>query len=290
MKPQSNIAWLLMLPAALVMVFVAVAPMVTVFNYSFHDIFTLDDVFWVGTEWYETIVSSPRFWSSLGRSAAFSSLVLMIQLPLGIGIALMLRRARPRAANLMLMCLAIPLVVPTNMVAGLWLALLRPEGLGGQALTLFNLTLDYKFTAAHTWGLILVVDTWHWLGLVVILAYAGLSSISPAYYQAAAIDSASRLAVFRWIELPQISGALWIVLLLRLVDSFMIYTEVMTINAGGPRDATTFLSLQLGEEIKGFSYGSAAARAMVNFLFVLTLVWVFIKLRQSKDRARSKVT
>ena len=89
MKPQSNIAWLLMLPAALVMIFVAVAPMVTVFNYSFYDIFTLDDVFWVGTEWYETIVSSPRFWSSLGRSAAFSSLVLMIQLPLGIGIALM---------------------------------------------------------------------------------------------------------------------------------------------------------------------------------------------------------
>lgn len=290
MKPQSNIAWLLMLPAALVMIFVALVPMVTVFNYSFHDIFTLDDVFWVGTEWYETIVSSPRFWASLGRSAAFSSLVLMIQLPLGIGIALMLRRARPRAANLMLMCLAIPLVVPTNMVAGLWLALLRPEGIGGQALILFNLALDYKFTAAHTWGLILVLDTWHWLGLVVILAYAGLSSISPTYYQAAAIDSASRLAVFRWIELPQISGALWIVLLLRLVDSFMIYTEVMMINAGGPRDATTFLSLQLGEEIKGFSYGTAAARAMVNFLFVLTLVWVFVKLRQSKNSAGSKVT
>ena len=52
MKPQSNIAWLLMLPAALVMIFVAIAPMVTVFNYSFYDIFTLDDVFWVGIEWY----------------------------------------------------------------------------------------------------------------------------------------------------------------------------------------------------------------------------------------------
>ena len=164
MKLQSNMAWLFMLPTALVMAFVAVVPMVTVFNYSFHDIFRLDQLFWVGTEWYETIVSSPRFWASLGRSAAFSSLVLMIQLPLGIGIALMLRRAKPRTANLMLMCLAIPLVVPTNMVAGLWLALLRPEGLGGQVLTALNLTLDYKFTAVHTWVLILMVDTWHWLG------------------------------------------------------------------------------------------------------------------------------
>ena len=149
-----------------------------------------------------------------------------------------------------------------------------------------HLTLDYKFTALHTWALILIVDTWHWLGLVVVLAYAGLSSIQPAYYQAAAVDSATRWAVFRWIELPQISGALWIVLLLRLVDSFMIYTEVMAINAGGPNDATTFLSLELGEDIKAYSYGTSAARAMVDFIFVLTLVWVFVKLRQSGERTQ----
>ena len=286
MKPHSNAAWALMLPAAAVMVFVAVLPLLAVLNYSFHDIFSLDKVFWVGTDWYEMIVATPRFWASLGRSALFSTLAISVQIPLGIAIALMLRKVGPRGASLMLMCLAIPLVVPTNMIAGLWLALLRPEGLGGQALSALHLTLDYKFTALHTWALILIVDTWHWLGLVVVLAYAGLSSIQPAYYQAAAVDSATRLAVFRWIELPQISGALWIVLLLRLVDSFMIYTEVMAINAGGPNDATTFLSLELGEDIKAYSYGTSAARAMVDFIFVLTLVWVFVKLRQSGEQTQ----
>jgi glycerol transport system permease protein len=281
MKPYSDSAWVLMLPAALVMVFVAVLPLIAVLNYSFHDIFSLDRVFWVGTQWYEEILVSPRFWASLGRSALFSCLALGIQLPLGIAVALMLRRVGPRGAILMLMCVAIPLVVPTNMIAGLWLALLRPDGLGTGALTALHIAFDYKFTAVYTWILILLVDTWHWLGLVVVLAYAGLSAISPAYYQAAAVDGASRLAVFRWIELPKISGALWIVLLLRLVDSFMIYTEVMTINAGGPNDATTFLSLELGEEIKAYSYGTAAARSMVDFIFVLTLVWIFVKLRQA---------
>ena len=286
MKPHSNAAWALMLPAAAVMVFVAVLPLLAVLNYSFHDIFSLDKVFWVGTDWYEMIVATPRFWASLGRSALFSTLAISVQIPLGIAIALMLRKVGPRGASLKLMCLAIPLVVPTNMIAGLWLALLRPEGLGGQALSALHLTLDYKFTALHTWALILIVDTWHWLGLVVVLAYAGLSSIQPAYYQAAAVDSATRWAVFRWIELPQISGALWIVLLLRLVDSFMIYTEVMAINAGGPNDATTFLSLELGEDIKAYSYGTSAARAMVDFIFVLTLVWVFVKLRQSGEQTQ----
>ncbi len=286
MKPHSNAAWALMLPAAAVMVFVAVLPLLAVLNYSFHDIFSLDKVFWVGTDWYEMIVATPRFWASLGRSTLFSTLAISVQIPLGIAIALMLRKVGPRGASLMLMCLAIPLVVPTNMIAGLWLALLRPEGLGGQALSALHLTLDYKFTALHTWALILIVDTWHWLGLVVVLAYAGLSSIQPAYCQAAAVDSATRWAVFRWIELPQISGALWIVLLLRLVDSFMIYTEVMAINAGGPNDATTFLSLELGEDIKAYSYGTSAARAMVDFIFVLTLVWVFVKLRQSGEQTQ----
>ena len=89
MKPQNNAAWALMLPAVLVMGFVAVLPLLAVLNYSFHDIFSLDQVFFVGTDWYQMIVSTPRFWASLGRSALFSALALMIQLPLGIAVALM---------------------------------------------------------------------------------------------------------------------------------------------------------------------------------------------------------
>ncbi len=72
------------------------------------------------------------------------------------------------------------------------------------------------------------------------------------------------------------AGALSIVLLLRFVDSFMIYTEAFAINAGGPFDATRFLTLELGEEIKGFSYGQAAARSTLYFLMVLAAVWAFV--------------
>lgn len=279
MKPHSNAAWFLMLPAATMMGLVALLPLIAVFNYGFHDLFRIDRAYWVGTEWYQDILRSPRFWHSLGRSMVFSALALGVQLPLGIAIALMLRGAGPHLSIVMLMCAAVPLVVPANMIAGLWLGLVRPEGFVGQAFTALGIAFDYKFTPLHTWILILLVDTWHWLGLVVVLAYAGLSSVQPAFYQSAAVDGASRLAVFRWIEVPKITGTLWIVLLLRLVDSLMIYTEVMTINAGGPNDATTFLSLELGEEIGAYNYGTAAARAMVNFLVVLSVVWIFVKLR-----------
>jgi glycerol transport system permease protein len=181
------------------------------------------------------------------------------------------------------MLVALPLVVPWNMIAGMWIQLVHPDnGLAGQLMTAVGIAFDYKFTALHTWILIVLADTWHWIGLVVILAYAGLSAIPNAYRQAAAIDGASRYAVFRYIELPRITGALSIVLLLRFIDSFMIYTEAFSINAGGPNNTTTFLSLELAADIGSYTYGRAAARAMLDVLIVLTVAWAFVRIRSSE--------
>jgi len=285
-KPQSNRAWLLVLPALAVMGFVGVLPLVAVLNYSFHDIFSLSDVHWVGVEWYAEIVSSARFHGSLARSLVFSALVIAIQIPLGVGVAMLLRRSG-RLGVAMMMLLAAPLVVPWNMIPIMWLNLVDPPaGLIGGAFEALGIGFDRKFDPLHTWILILVMDCWHWLGLVVILAYAGLSAIPDAYYRAAAIDGASRLDVLRHIEIPKIAGALGIVLLLRFVDSFMIYTEAFAINAGGPDRATHFLAIDLGEDIKGFSYGTSAARSMVYFLIVITVVWVFARIMAGRQAER----
>lgn len=256
------------------MLVVGVVPLISVFNYSFHDIFTLQDLHWVGVDWYREIIRSDRFLGSLGRSLLFSGVVLSIQIPLGIAIALWLTGV-PRLQTPVLMILALPLVVPLNLIPIMWLNLIGKTGLAGQTLVGLGIPFDPRFNAFHTWIVIVLMDTWHWLGLVVILSFARLSSISPDYYRAAAIDGASRLAVFRFIQLPKLSGVLCIAVLLRFVDSFMIYTEVFRINAGGPQRATTFLTLDLGEEINSFTYGAAAARSMIYFLLVITVAWTF---------------
>ncbi len=282
-RPIDNRAWLLVAPALVVLGVVGALPLLAVVNYGLHDIFTLSDVHWVGVQWFADILGSERFLASLGRSLLFSALVLAVQVPLGIAVARLLLSLKSKAVWGLMLC-ALPLVVPWNMIPMLWLGLIdKQSGLLGPGLAVIG--FDYKFNALHTWLLILVVDTWHWLGLVVVLAYAGLSAIPPAFRQAAAIDGASRWAIFRYIELPRITGALSIVFLLRFVDSFMIYTEAFVINAGGPNDATRFLSLELGEEIKGFSYGQAAARATVYFLIVLAAVWVFVIATRRSERA-----
>jgi glycerol transport system permease protein len=144
--------------------------------------------------------------------------------------------------------------------------------------TLASLGFDYNYTQdpLAAWITIIVMDVWHWTSLVVLLAYAGLCSIPDAYYQAAKIDGASRISVFRYIQLPKMQRVLLIAILLRFMDSFMIYTEPFVITGGGPGNSTTFMSIDLVKMAIGqFDLGPAAAMSLVYFLVILLLSYVF---------------
>ena len=277
MKYQDNTGWLFTLPATLVLGLVGLIPLITVINYSFFEIFILDARFWVGIEWYAEIISSGRFWASFGRSILFSILILVIQIPLGIAIALCIPTGKVWV-GLTLAVIALPLLVPWNMIPSLWLSLLNPDsGILGQLFPYVGWPDDWKLSALHTWLVIIAMDVWHWTSLVVILCYSALTTIPASQYQAAAIDSAGPWQVFRFIQLPKLRHVLLMAILLRFMDSFMIYTEAFPINAGGPDGATMFLAIDLGEEIKAFNYGPSAGRSVIYFLIVLTVAWTFSK-------------
>ncbi|AGI70310.1 putative ABC transporter permease-protein [Octadecabacter arcticus 238] len=287
MKDQNNSGWVFVLTAVLILGFVGLIPLITVINYSFFDIFILESRFWVGLEWYGGIISSGRFWASFGRSTLFSVLVLVIQIPLGIAIALCIPR-RKFWIGIALAVVALPLLVPWNMIPSLWLSLLNPDtGILGRAMTYIGWSSDWKLSISLTWLVIIAMDVWHWSSLVVILCYSALTTIPPSYYQAAAIDGASPLQVFRHIQLPKLYHVLLMAILLRFMDSFMIYTEAFPINAGGPHNATMFLAVDLGEDIKAFNYGPSAARSVLYFLIVLSVAWMFTKAQGKLDGGQS---
>lgn len=287
MKDHNNAGWIFVLPTVLILGFVGLIPLITVINYSFFDIFILESRFWVGLEWYGGIISSGRFWASFGRSTLFSVLVLVIQIPLGIAIALCIPR-RKFWIGIALAVVALPLLVPWNMIPSLWLSLLNPDtGILGRAMTYIGWSSDWKLSVSLTWLVIIVMDVWHWTSLVVILCYSALTTIPASYYQAAAIDGASPLQVFRHIQLPKLYHVLLMAILLRFMDSFMIYTEAFPINAGGPHGATMFLAVDLGEDIKAFNYGPSAARSVLYFLIVLSVAWMFTKAQGKLDGGQS---
>ena len=283
MKYRTEIGWLFVAPAALIISLVGLVPLITAVNYSVFEIFILNARFWVGTEWYAEIIGSERFWASFSRSTLFSAFVLTIQIPLGIAIALCIPK-RKIWVGITLALVALPLLVPWNMIPSLWLSLLNSEtGILGRILPNLGWASDWKLSTPHTWAVIIVMDVWHWTSLVVILCYSALTTVPAAYYQAAAIDGASPWQVFRHIQLPKLHHVLLMAILLRFMDSFMIYTEAFPINAGGPDGATTFLAVDLGEEIRAFNYGPSAARSVIYFMIILTVAWMFSKAQDMLD-------
>ncbi|MBU0862063.1 MAG: sugar ABC transporter permease, partial [Alphaproteobacteria bacterium] len=189
-----------------------------------------------------------------------------------------------------LVVMSLPLLIPWNVVGTIWQIFGRVD-IGLLGYTLDALGIDYNYTQniLDAWITVIVMDVWHWTSLVALLAYAGLRSIPDAYYQAAKIDQASRWAVFRYIELPKMAGVLMIAILLRFMDSFMIYTEPFVVTGGGPGNATTFLSIDLVKMALGqFDLGPAAAFSLMYFLVIMAISWVFYTVMTTLDKRDGK--
>ncbi len=275
-KPINQKGWLFVAPVVVLVAFNAVIPLMTVVNYSVQETFGENVFFFEGVKWFEQVLHSERFHSALLRQLAFTFTILLIEAPLGVAIALTMPR-RGAWASVCLVLMALPLLIPWNVVGAMWNIFALPDiGLLGK--TLNSIGINYNFTRqpVAAWATLVAMDVWHWTSLVVLLAYAGLSSIPDAYYQAAKIDGASSWAVFRYIQLPKMKRVLTIAVLLRFMDSFNIYTEPFVLTGGGPGNSTTLLSIDLVKVALGqFDLGPAAAMSIIYFLIILLLSWIF---------------
>lgn len=269
----------MVIPVVVLVAFNALIPLMTVVNYSVQETFGDNVFFWEGVKWFEQVLHSERFHASFLRQLLFTGMILLIEIPLGIAVAL----AMPRKGVWVPVCLvlmALPLLIPWNVVGAMWNIFALPNtGLLGHAINAMGINYNFTQQPVAAWLTTVAMDVWHWTSLVVLLAYAGLCAIPDAYYQAAKIDGASAWSVFRYIQLPKMKRVLTIAILLRFMDSFMIYTEPFVLTGGGPGNTTTFLSIDLVKIALGqFDLGPAAAMSLIYFLVVLLVCWVFYTL------------
>ena len=235
-KPVNQKAWFLILPVLICVAFSAIMPLMTVVNYSVQDIISPTQQVFVGTEWFSAIMRDEELHGALLRQLTFSMAVLAVELPLGIMLALAMP-SQGWKSSAVLVIVSLSLLIPWNVVGTIWQIFGRAD-----------------------------------IGL---LGYAGLRSIPDAYYQAASIDGASKAAVFWYVQLPKMRGVLMIAVLLRFMDSFMIYTEPFVLTGGGPGNATTFLSQFLTQKAVGqFDLGPAAAFSLIYFLIILLMCFI----------------
>jgi multiple sugar transport system permease protein len=275
-------AALFLAPSLIPMLAFTVGPMLASLGISFTNWSLLAPAHWIGFDNYRTLWSDAEFRSSLGHTLIFIAGYLPLVLISGLAVALALNQ-RIRGLTLFRAIYFLPVVTSWVVVALIWKWLLNPQtGVVDYLLGLVGINGPGWWVDPH-WAMpsIILASAWKDIGFVMIILLAGLQSIPDDYYEAASLDGAGRIALFRHITLPLLSPALFFVVVISLINNFQVFDQVWVMTQGGPAGSTSVVMERIVKNAFSFGrMGYAAAMSWVLFAFILMITLVQFRLQR----------
>jgi len=279
---EISVAWLCLAPAlGLTVVFVFI-PLVQVFFLSFTNWDLLRATKnWIGIKNYEYIFKDPKFLQSIWNTLYFAGVKIPLDLVLSLFIAVMLDR-KIKGLRFYRASYFAPVVIPVVAASLIWVWLFDP-GLGpfNQILGLFGISpIRWLHDPASSMLSIILFSLWKGLGYDIVIFLAGLQGIPPTYAEAASIDGAGQWKIFFKITLPLLSPVIFFVILMGIINSFKIFTEISVMTPkGGPLYSTGVIVFYIYQQaFENYRIGRAAAASVVLFLMILAITTVQRKL------------
>jgi sn-glycerol 3-phosphate transport system permease protein len=267
-------AWLLLLPAFVLLIAFTHFPAVATLYDSFYSTPKGSrPAVWVGLENYRVMAADPVFWKALTNNLWFA----LATIPLSIGLALLMAlwvNERMAGRAFLRMAYFTPTVLPMVAVANIWLFFYTPQyGLLEQVRGAFGLPAQNWLGDPDTaLGAVIAVAVWKEAGFFMIFYLAALQGLNPSLREAAAIEGASRWTFFRRVQWPLLMPTTLFVMVNAVINAVRMVDHIVVLTRGGPDNASTLLLFHLYEV--GFRYwdsGYAAALTMVLLLALGTV-------------------
>lgn len=241
----------------------------------------------IGLENYRQVLFEDARWqSAMVRTLLMTGVAVSIELVLGFLIAHLLMDNLP-GKRLILPLLVLPAVTNPIVVGFIWRVIYNPSyGPVNQIIgAVIGQPFEQLWLSNQGMALIaiIIVEIWQWTPFMFLVMLAGLTGIDPEYYEAAAIDGASRWKMLLWITLPVMRPIIVIALLIRGLDIIKLFDLVYVMTEGGPGTATETVShyiYVLGFEFFRMGYGAAAAYLL---LIVLSILVALLLRRLSRE-------
>ena len=288
---EARLAWILILPTALIVFGLVVFPAVFSIWISFHDIGlgNLNDVFrapFVGLENYRRVVNDFAFkfqgmrsWGAAVTSVVYSFTATLLTTTIGLVAALLLNRSF-RGRGLVRAVFLFSYVAPIVSVAFVWRWILdpRPSGvLNDILMRLGIIELPKAYLATRGLALLLVIffEAWRYFPFAMLMILARLQAIDNTLYEAADVDGANTWHKFRHVTLPELRFVLGAVFLLRLIWTFNKFDDIFLLTGGGfGTNVLPVLTYQFS--FKSFDFGKGAANAMILLLILVAFLLVYV--------------
>lgn len=284
-------AILFLSPALLLIGFILIVPLGYAAYLSLHDVQgnILAPSPFVGLKNYAAVFTSPTFLASTGRTFYFAFVSLAIQLPFGIAVALLLNE-RFYGRNILRALILIPWALPTIVNGVLWTWIYQSSygALNGllMQLGLIDRPILWLGSPSLAMNMVILADTWKILPFYVVLILAGLQTIPPELYQAAAVDGANAWQRFWHVTLPSLRSVFLIILVLRTVDTFRVFDIIYQITQGGPAGGTTVVAYQAYlVSFLQLQFGQGAAVSFVIAAAIVILAAFYLRLLNRGEQA-----
>jgi multiple sugar transport system permease protein len=276
---------LLLGPAAVLIALFIVAPAVYGFYLSFTNTqltgFAARDPKLVGIDNYVYLLTNSDFIASLGHTGEFVLFSAIIgQTVLGMIAAILLSRPWMRGKGILGAAVLLPMIVPEVVASLTWASVLSNNASG----TLNRLTGIFGGTPTD-WlqvvplASVIVVNIWRGVAFAMIMFQAALEEVPAELIEAARIDGAKALQVFRYVTLPLIRGPVFLYLLLTTISTVGVFGLVYFLTQGGPGNATQLSAIYIYQRALQFSQiGIGSAASMILLVIVLVLGLVYVRL------------
>jgi raffinose/stachyose/melibiose transport system permease protein len=270
--------WLLCLPALLVFGIFLLGPAAVALGLSFYnwDGFSAHAAF-IGLDNYRELFGSSAFWNSLKVNVVVAAATIVLQMPLGLFFASLLS-SRTRSAAVYRSVLFAPQVLSLAAAGLIWTLVYDPyQGFLNHALGSVGLSqLERPWLGETGTALpaLIIASTWLYFGFHMILFLAGMSAIPRELYEAAQLETNSRLIVFFRVTLPLLREVLLISFVLIVSGAFGHLIGLFSLMTnGGPLNSTQLLGLLMTDSaFRGGQYGYASAITVVTLLIVGLLI------------------
>lgn len=284
-RREAQTAWLLALPAILLMLLFIVLPTIAVIVLGFTDFELGYDTFrFVGFENYADLMSDRTFRRSLWNTAVYTAIVTPVSIFLGLGIALLIE-AEPRGRDFFRTVYFLPVASLLVAMATVWQYLFHPSiGPLNTFLALFGIPGPNWLGASSTvvYGLA-IIGIWQSVGFNMVLFLAGLTAIPRELYAAAEVDGAkSAIDRFRLVTWPMLGPTTLFVGTMSLINSVKVFETVKTLTEGGPNKASEMLLFTIYQE--GFVYLRVGYASAMTVVFLAILVVLMILQYRFLDR------
>jgi trehalose/maltose transport system permease protein len=284
MERQRRLAWILIVPAVLVVFLVIGYPLIQVLVYSVLK-YKLDGVTppsFVGLGNYQFILTDPDFWHAVGITLIFSVCSVTLEAVLGLTVA-MVANSNFKGRSFLRIAILIPWAIPTVVSSKIW-AWMFNDIYGVVNFLVTNLHLipqkiAFLATPITAVPVIIAVDVWKTTPFMALLLLAGLGLIPGDLYEAAAIDGATKVRQFFTITLPLLMPTLLVALIFRTLDALRVF-DIFYIMVGGQGNMATMAIYNQQWLVSFLDAGIGSAASVI--ILVIIMIFVVLYTRFSK--------